>query len=92
MATSIDGGGTFGTSNYANPAKTATDAITGATLNPSPIPDNQSAGNPVRDAGFGFGAHQALAVYGGMIYAGWSATSLSPTASTSPAAATAASG
>ena len=38
MTTSIDGGATFSPDVYANPSQTATDAITGATVNPRPDP------------------------------------------------------
>jgi subtilisin-like proprotein convertase family protein len=71
ITTSIDGGSTFATSDYLNPSNTATDAITGATVNNGPVPDNQSAGNPVRDATYGLGTHDSVAVSGGVIYASW---------------------
>ena len=59
---SIDGGGTFSVGNYANASTTATDAITGTTVNLGPIPDNQSAGNTLnRDTTNGFGDSQGLA-------------------------------
>jgi subtilisin-like proprotein convertase family protein len=72
IATSIDGGNTFATEVYANPSRTAIDAVTGQTVNLEPIPDNQSTGNPNRDTTFGFGNHQGLAVYGGNVYPVWS--------------------
>jgi subtilisin-like proprotein convertase family protein len=71
VTTSIDGGASFALSNYANPSRPVTDAITGKILSAGPIPENQSAGNPVRETNFGFGNHQALAVSGGLIYAAW---------------------
>jgi subtilisin-like proprotein convertase family protein len=72
FTTSIDGGTTFSKQTYFNAAHVAKDAITGKTINVEPIPDNQSSGNGSRDATFGFGDHQGLAVLDGTIYAAWS--------------------
>jgi hypothetical protein len=71
IATSIDGGVTFSKQLWANPSVSATDAVTGQTVNVQPVPDNESAGNSTRDSLFGFGNHQGLAVYQGHIYPIW---------------------
>ncbi len=70
LAVSNDGGQSFAPETYANRTNTATDAITGNTVNLGPVPDNQSAGS-VQDP-FGFGQHQGLAVAGGKIIPVWS--------------------
>lgn len=72
VGVSNDGGQSYAPQVYANRSQTAVDAITGATVNLGPIPDNQSGGNPNTDGEFGFGAHQGLAVFGGHIYPIWS--------------------
>ena len=71
IATSLDGGKTFSPETYANPQNTATDAITGQTVNLGPLADNQSSGNPQTDAAFGFGNQMGLAVSGGQIFPVW---------------------
>jgi subtilisin-like proprotein convertase family protein len=71
IATSVDGGQTFSPQTFLNATKSATDAITGATVGLEPIPDNQGAGNAGRDASFGFGNHQSVAVLQGHLYALW---------------------
>ncbi len=71
IATSIDGGQTFGPEIYANPSQTATDAITGQTVILGPIPENESAGNANKDATFSFGSRQGLAVANGHVYPAW---------------------
>jgi subtilisin-like proprotein convertase family protein len=71
MTTSIDGGQTFSPDVYANISQTATDAITGKTVNLGPVADNQSSGNPMTEGTVGFGQHQGLAVYGGKIHVIW---------------------
>ncbi len=69
---SVDGGNTFSPQVYANIPQQATDAITGTTDILGPVPDNESPGNPLTEATFGFGTRQGLAVYGGVIYPAWS--------------------
>ncbi len=71
ITTSIDGGQTFGPATYANPPKTAVDAITGATNIIGPASDNESAGNPATDALFGYGNQMGLAVAGGQLFPIW---------------------
>jgi subtilisin-like proprotein convertase family protein len=71
LTTSIDGGQTFSPQTYANPPKTAIDAITGQTDILGPMSDNQSGGNPQRDGGFGFGNEMGLAVFNGQVYPIW---------------------
>jgi subtilisin-like proprotein convertase family protein len=71
LATSIDGGNTFAPETPVNQMQTATDVITGNTVNVEPIPDNVSTNNANRDTTFGMGPHQALAVSGGHVYAFW---------------------
>jgi subtilisin-like proprotein convertase family protein len=71
IATSIDGGQTFSAQTYANPQNVATDAITGLPVVLGPLADNQSAGNPQSDAGFGYGNQMGLAVFGGKLYPIW---------------------
>ena len=70
IAASNDGGATFTTNVYANPTQTATDAITGNTVNIAPTPDNESSANPNQTA-VGYGFRQALAVINGQIIAFW---------------------
>ncbi len=72
IASSIDGGASFSAQTYANPAKTAIDAITGQTVVESPKPDNQSSGNPQTDTAFGYGIQMGLAVSAGQVYPIWS--------------------
>ena len=71
LATSIDGGGTFGPQTFANVPDQAIDNITGQEIVRGPIPDNQSSGNAVRDSTFGFGDHQGLAAFNGIVYPVW---------------------
>ena len=71
LTTSIDGGQTFGAATYANPDKTAIDAITGKTQVLGPQADNQSGGNGQRDTGFGYGNQMGLAVFDGQVYPVW---------------------
>lgn len=72
LTASIDGGDTFSSQVFANARQTATDVVTNRTVTLGPIPDNQSAGNPIRETTFGFGDHQGLAVFGGKVYPIWS--------------------
>jgi len=71
ITTSINGGATFSPQTYANPAGTAVDAITNQTEVLGPLPDNESAGNPQQDTGFGFGNQMGLAVFNGQVYPIW---------------------
>jgi hypothetical protein len=71
ITTSINGGATFSPQTYANPADTAVDAITDQTEVLGPLPDNESAGNPQQDTGFGFGNQMGLAVFNGQVYPIW---------------------
>ena len=85
MTTSIDGGQTFSPDVYANISQTATDAITGQTVNLGPVADNESSGNPMTEGTVGFGQHQGLAVYGGKIHVIWASNQNGGTpASTGP--------
>ena len=68
ITTSIDGGNTFSAQTYANPAQTATDAITGQTDVIGPESDNQSTGDPLTDTTFGYGDQMGLAVFDGQVY------------------------
>ena len=86
VAISSDGGSSFAPETYANataplnnfnlltgagfPSRTI-DGITGQQVNLGPIPENESAGNANRDATFGFGQRQGLAVAGGRIIPVW---------------------
>jgi subtilisin-like proprotein convertase family protein len=74
LATSIDGGGTFGPQTFANTAMTAFDQSTGQNVVLGPIPDNNSGGNNMtgKDGTFGFGDRNGLAVLNGRIYPAWS--------------------
>ena len=56
---------------YANPPKTAVDAITGQTNIIGPQPDNQSGGNPQDYTLFGYGTQMGLAAFGGQVYPVW---------------------
>ncbi len=71
ITTSLDGGQTFSPQTYANPQNTATDAITGLTDVLGPVADNESAGNPQVDAGFGYGDQMGLAVFDGQVFPVW---------------------
>jgi subtilisin-like proprotein convertase family protein len=70
VATSIDGGKTFGPETYANPSQMAFDEITRQNVALGPASDNESAGsaNPAPDD---FGTQQGLAVVGGKIHVVW---------------------
>ena len=70
VTASIDGGESFNAQIFANPAKTATDAITLETVVLSPQPDNLSGLDP---AASGFGSQMGLAVHGGKVYPLWPA-------------------
>jgi subtilisin-like proprotein convertase family protein len=72
LTSSIDGGSTFGGQTFANRPLTPTDLATNQVITLGPIPDNQSAGNPNREGGVGYGVRQGLAVYGGRVYTAWS--------------------
>jgi subtilisin-like proprotein convertase family protein len=68
LATSIDGGVTFGPSQvFLNPQNTAIDAITNQTRIIEPIPSN-TTNLPAS----GYGDRQGLAVYAGHVYPFWS--------------------
>ena len=71
LTTSIDGGNTFSAQSYANPSKTAVNAITGATEVLGPMPDNESSNNNKTDTAFGYGDQMGLAVYQGQVYPIW---------------------
>ncbi|MCY2953695.1 MAG: proprotein convertase P-domain-containing protein [Planctomycetota bacterium] len=68
VATSIDGGATFGPQTFANVPNVAEDAITGNPVVLGPLPDNPSANV---DAAVVFGERQGLAVVSGRIYPVW---------------------
>ena len=77
VATSIDGGSSFGPETFVNPPDEAQDAIkvAGGESNTEivrgPIPDNQSSGDALRDTTFGFGTHQAIVAFDGQVYPVW---------------------
>ena len=71
ITTSIDGGQTFSAQTYANPPRTAIDAITGQTDVLGPEADNQSGGDPQADTTFGYGDQMGLAVFDGQLYPVW---------------------
>ena len=71
ITNSIDGGNTFGPQTYANPPKTAIDAITGQTEIIGPAADNESAANAQTDALFGYGNQMGLAVADGQLFPIW---------------------
>ena len=69
IATSIDGGATFGASVYAESKQTATDAATGKAVALGPIPENFTAtANGVTNQTLRTGDRQGLAVAGGRVY------------------------
>ena len=78
ITASIDGGQTFNAQTYANPQKTAVDAITGQTDVLGPQSDNESGGNPQTDLGFGYGNQMGLAVFDGQIYPVWAGNFYGP--------------
>ena len=78
ITTSIDGGQTFGPQTYANPTKTAVDAITGATNVIGPASDNESAVNAQTDARYGYGNQMGLAVANGQLFPIWAGNFFGP--------------
>ena len=74
IATSIDGGTTFGPQTFANSPLTVKNQATGQFTVLGPIPDNNSGGNNAigKDNTFGFGQRQGLAVADGHVYPAWS--------------------
>ena len=73
LTDSIDGGETFSKDVYANPAKTAVDAITGKTVAVEPQLDNfTSTASSSSNVNLGTGRQQGLAVADGMVYPVWS--------------------
>ena len=78
ITTSLDGGNTFSPQTYANPAKTAVDAITGKTNVIGPASDNQSSGNPQTDTNFNYGSEMGLAVADGQIFPIWAGNFYGP--------------
>jgi len=78
ITTSIDGGNTFGPQSYANPAKTAVDAITGKTNIIGPASDDQAGANGQRDATFGYGNQMGLAVAAGQVFPIWAGNFYGP--------------
>ncbi|MFO0959111.1 MAG: Ig-like domain-containing protein [Isosphaeraceae bacterium] len=68
IATSIDGGNTFGPQTYANQPNTAFDVATQTTVVLGPRSSNYANGVGAGTA-FAQGAHQGLAVYAGRVYA-----------------------
>jgi large repetitive protein len=74
IATSIDGGASFGPQNFANTPLAVRDEATGQTVTLGPIPDNESSGNTAtgKDTTFAFGDHQSVAVSHGHVYPAWS--------------------
>ncbi len=79
LTTSIDGGQTFGPQSYANPTKTAVDAITGATNVIGPASDDQAAPNAQTDARYGYGNQMGLAVADGQVFPIWAGNFFGPT-------------
>jgi subtilisin-like proprotein convertase family protein len=80
IATSINGGVTFGPETYANPEETAVDAITGQTEVIGPDSDNQAGGNPQTDSPFGYGTQMGLAVFDGQLFPVWAGNFWGPNA------------
>ncbi|MFM7129128.1 MAG: proprotein convertase P-domain-containing protein, partial [bacterium] len=72
VQTSIDGGRTFSASKNANLETAPSNVITGDTVLDIPVPDNQGAANPVRDALWGFGVRSSLQMFAGQIFPAWS--------------------
>lgn len=72
VQTSIDGGVTYSRANNANLEASPTDVITGDTVFDIPVPDNQGAANPVRDATWGFGVRSSIQMFAGQIFPAWS--------------------
>ena len=72
IATSIDGGATFGQQAFANTPLAVTNQATGQQQVLGPILDNNSSGNPAAETTFGYGQSQGLAVAGGHVYPAWS--------------------
>jgi len=71
VGASIDGGQTFSDQVFAGSPRIAIDAVTGREVALGPQPENQSPGNPVTDATFGFGKRIGLAAAGGQIVPVW---------------------
>jgi subtilisin-like proprotein convertase family protein len=71
LATSIDGGQSFGPETALNPTQSATDLATGKTVDLGVISANDSTNNAGRDTLLGYGEHQAILVNNGKVYAAW---------------------
>jgi subtilisin-like proprotein convertase family protein len=71
IASSIDGGASFGPETYVNPQQTARDAITGQIDVLGPVPDNETTVNPLHDTQFDYGDRMSLAVFGGHVFPVW---------------------
>ena len=93
ITTSIDGGQTFSPQTYANPSKTAVDAITGQTNIIGPASDDEASANGQSDTTFGYGNQMGLAVADGQLFPIWAGNfygpipvaEISSTASSTPA-------
>ena len=74
IATSTDGGASFGPQNFANTPLTVSNEATGQPVTLGPILDNESSGNTAtgKDTTFAFGDHQGVAVSHGHVYPAWS--------------------
>ncbi|HLN29945.1 MAG TPA: proprotein convertase P-domain-containing protein [Gemmataceae bacterium] len=71
IATSIDGGKTFGAETFLNTPQVAFNAATASDVVIGPIPDNESSASGVADTQFAFGDREGLAVSNGRVYAVW---------------------
>jgi len=70
VTSSIDGGASFSSQTYANPAQTSTDAITGQQVVIGPRGDGfNSVNEPVPI--YGFGSQMGLAVAAGQVFTAW---------------------
>ena len=72
IATSINGGSTWSPQTYMNVPAAPTDAITQQPVDIGPIPGNQTASNAAKTV-YNFGDRQGLTVWGGHVYAAFSA-------------------
>ena len=68
---SVDGGQSVAPSTFINEPQQVDNEATGETLTIGPIPDNESSGNASAEKTFGFGTHQGLVAYGGLVFDLW---------------------
>jgi subtilisin-like proprotein convertase family protein len=74
LTTSITGGTSFSQQTFADQPNLVTNAVTDQTFVAGPYSGDESGGNPDAETTTAFGAHQGLAVVGGVIHPIWATT------------------